>query len=157
MSRKPAELLDALLAVYWRGKVMQGEAAKLVGIRKEDFAELAELRMGEAALDRVVWAYYLRAFHRSFPNCDVKLCRQRRFATTPAVDSDDLGSEPTAKEIELLTPPNPSLREVVPTTYKPDPEVARYLKENPVPLYLRFQELETEGDSGRELELDFNR
>lgn len=67
---RPDDLLTMLLVVYWRGGVDQCEAAKLLGIRKEDFAELAELRRGLLIYDLVVWRYFMRAFNERFPECD---------------------------------------------------------------------------------------
>lgn len=70
MSRDPEALLTQLLVMYWHDGVSQTQAANLLGIRKEDFAELADWRLGEMALERAAWTYYVAQFHYRFPECD---------------------------------------------------------------------------------------
>lgn len=145
-------LLDCLLTLYWRDGVTQSDAARLVGLRKETFAELADLRLGEAALQRVAMDYYRRAFYRLFPECDPAAHRHARFATRKRKPCSH-STEPTAREVALVTPPQRhTLRELVPSPRAADAEVAQYLAAHPVPLYRRFREVEDE-ESGTENEV----
>ncbi len=70
MTDSPATLLTRLLVMYWHEGVTQTQAANLLGIRKEDFAELADWKLGEMALERASWAFYVSQFHYQFPECD---------------------------------------------------------------------------------------
>lgn len=73
MKADPATLLTRLLVLYWAGGVTQEVAAKLVGIRRVEFAELADLRHCLVVIEAAAWRYYLRAFHQQFPECDRNL------------------------------------------------------------------------------------
>lgn len=83
-----ARLLDRLLALYWADGVTQGQAAVLLGMRKEDFAEFADLWLGERALLRVANDYLARAFHSRFPECCPEVVRQLAHVTPKAALSD---------------------------------------------------------------------
>jgi len=69
----PGSLLTRLLALYWMGGVTQAKAAKLVGIRRDEFMELADLRRCALIIEAAAWRYYLRAFNGCFPDCDRQL------------------------------------------------------------------------------------
>lgn len=69
-------LLDRLLALHWRGGVTQEEAARLVGIRREEFVELSDLRHATAILENVSWRHYLGAFLYAFPECDPRATKR---------------------------------------------------------------------------------
>ena len=56
--------------MYWHEGVTQAEAAKLVGIRREEFVELAELRLGIHAFEAVAMRRFEAAFNELFPECD---------------------------------------------------------------------------------------
>lgn len=135
----PAILLTRLLVMYWRDGVALRDAAKLAGLRAKTFAELADLRLGEAALKRLAAAYFGDAFHAAFPWCDAEAVRHGARARTPPCSNPRLGRAPSKREKELVTPPQRStMREVVPTQRKADAEIARYLRKNPIPLWKRF-------------------
>lgn len=145
----PPELawLDRLLTIYWADGVEQGEAARLAGMRKETFAEYADLRLGEAALERAAMRYYRAAFHRLFPRCNPAAVRQARFATRKAKPCRH-DKEPTAREVALVTPPQRhTMRELVPSPRAADAEVAAYLAAHPIPLHRRFVE-EVDDETG---------
>lgn len=92
-------LLDALLALYWCDGVTQYKAAKLLGIRRDEFSELADLRRCALILEAAAWRYYLRAFNGCFPECDRHLAYRHRY--------DSKGVERRIyTEAELLTPPH---------------------------------------------------
>ena len=69
----PQTLLTRLLALYWMGVVTQAKAASLVGIRREEFMELADLRRCALIIEAASWRYFLRAFNERFPECDRQL------------------------------------------------------------------------------------
>lgn len=144
----PADLLTGLLQAYWAGAVTQGAAAQMVGLRKETFAELADLRMIEAGLHRAAMRYYRLAFNRLFPECDPQARLEgTRARTAPATGAT--WSTPTARDCILLTPPqHRTLRELAPSMGQPDAEIADYLRTHRVPLYKRFPDLETGTESG---------
>src|SRR5690606_24242312 len=152
MKASPSDLLDRLLTLYWADGVTQGEAAYLLGLRKETFAELADLRLGEAALQRAAMRYYRAALYRQFPRCNPAAVRQARFATRKLKPCSH-AKEPTAREVALVTPPQRrTLRELVPNPRASDPEVAAYLAANPIPLHRLFREIE-DADTGTENEV----
>jgi len=92
-------LLDALLALYWCDGVTQQKAAKLLGIRRAEFSELADLRRCALILEAAAWRFYLRAFNGCFPECD----RHLAYRHSP----DSRGFERRMfTEDELLAPPN---------------------------------------------------
>lgn len=64
------ELLTRLIALYWRCGVTQQDAAKLVGIRRDEFVELAELRLGIYAFEAMAMRRFMAAFNDLFPECD---------------------------------------------------------------------------------------
>lgn len=97
MSKERA-LLHALVISYWRGAVTQGEAAKLIGMRKETFAELADGLLLVEAMKRVSWHYYRERFHYTFPECDARAVRK------PQLSGKGQGIRRFTDE-ELLTPP----------------------------------------------------
>lgn len=84
-------LIDRLLALYWLGGVTQCQAAMLLGIRKQEFAEYAELREGQRALERVANEYLVRAFNHAFPWCDPALMAMHKHAAPMRPMSDDVG------------------------------------------------------------------
>jgi hypothetical protein len=98
MKAQPEALLTALLDACRRGLVTHEEAAKLVGIRKEDFSDLVAWRMVECA----VWRCYVAAFHRAFPWCDSNAWR------VPHVENneDQLWRPPTELHIAHPEPEN---------------------------------------------------
>ena len=102
MNRSKADdLLTALLVRHWKGGVDQAQAAKLIGIRKDEFAELAALRHCLLILENMGWRYYLARFNYAFPECDQASVRR------PA---DPRAFVPrTYTDTELLTPPQREL------------------------------------------------
>src|SRR5690606_14320253 len=108
-------LLDGLLTLYWCGGVTQEVAAQWLDMRKEDFAEYADMRLGIAALGRAAWRYYRAAFYRLFPRCNPAAVRQARFARRRLKPCSH-AKEPTAREVALVTPPQRhTMRELVPS------------------------------------------
>ena len=95
----PAFLLAALLTRYQRGHVDQAEAAKLLGIRKSDFADLAAYR----SMETWAWSYYLDRFNYAFPECD------RRAVMRQSIGNSAFKAR-TYTDTELLTPPKRELR-----------------------------------------------
>lgn len=93
------QLLTALLVHYWRGGVEQGDAAKLLGMRKDEFAELAALRKCELIVDDLTWRHYLSRFNQLFPECD-------RNATKRNVPDWHKPEGRMYTEAELLKPPH---------------------------------------------------
>ena len=137
-----AEMMTQLVDLYLRGGVMQGAASQLLGLRKETFAELADLRLGVAALEREAGRYYVDAFHQQFPHCDVKAWRHARHARKPARTSDN-SRAPTRAAQRLVEPrQHRTMRDIVPRQHAPDADVRAYLKTHPVPLYKRFKDQE---------------
>lgn len=65
-----ADLLTRLLVRHWKGGIDQHDAAKLIGIRKDEFAELSALRHCLLILENMGWRYYLARFNHAFPECD---------------------------------------------------------------------------------------
>src|SRR5690606_10658965 len=112
-------------------------AARLVGLRAGTFAELADLREGEAAMQRAALSYFGRAFHSAFPWCDSGAVRRGESArSAPRINVD--GRPVTRSEAALLAPPQRcGMRKPVPSPRNADPEVERYLAANPVPLFRR--------------------
>lgn len=103
MSRATAaDPLTRLLHLHWRGGVDQAQAAKLVGIRKDEFAELAALRKCLLIVERAVWRYYLARFNFAFPECDRMAMRRAHPSNAPV-------EVRRYTDIELLTPPNPEV------------------------------------------------
>ena len=92
-------LLEALLALYWCDGVTQQKAAKLLGMRREEFSELADLRRCALILEAAAWRYYLRAFNGCFPECDRHLAYRHR-------DDTKAVKRRLFTEAELLSPPN---------------------------------------------------
>lgn len=82
MTATPADLLTALLDACRRGLVTHCEAAKLVGIRKEDMGDLVAWRMVEVT----AWRGYESAFNGAFPECNARLLR----STAVGLREDDL-------------------------------------------------------------------
>ena len=70
MTYDPAQLLSALLVLYWREGVTQQAAARLVGMRRQEFVELAELRLGIHAFEAMAMRRFESAFNELFPECD---------------------------------------------------------------------------------------
>lgn len=92
-------LLDALLARYWAGAVTQAQAAKLVDIRRDEFVELAELRLGLYAFEAKAMRLFMAAFHELFPECDRRAsyrkdCGFRKDAGIRQYTDDDLLAVP---------------------------------------------------------------
>lgn len=101
MKADATALLDRLLALYWRGGVTQARAAQLVGIRRDEFVELAELRRAVLMLEAAAWRHFLSAFLYRFPECDQRAVRResdRGIAAGSRMYTDD----------ELLMPPHPA-------------------------------------------------
>lgn len=160
--RPPEDLLTALLQLYWAEGVTQERAAKLLGIAKATFAELADLRLVTDGLERAARDYYREQFNYRFPECDPRCAPTRAKAEYVAptmgasvmarsescrahdgTDADPHAKEPVSSECELLAPPQRrTLREVVPGTHKPDAEVTEYLRTHRVPLWKRFRDPE---------------
>ena len=75
-------LLAAVLDAYWKGEVTQAKAAKLIGIRRKWFVELAEIKLVDRVIsdDRLLraaaWRIFLSAFHECFPECDSRIRAQ---------------------------------------------------------------------------------
>lgn len=136
----PEQLLNRLLALHWLGGVTDEDAAKLVGIRKADFAEYADVRLLEHGLRRAALAYFRRAFHRQFPECDARAWQRAKHATAKRKPGT-YSRKPSRREVELMTPPQRfTERELVPRPAAPDAEVARYLAAHPIPLHRRFRD-----------------
>lgn len=93
----PADLLTRLIVLYWRGGVTQAKAASLVGIRRNEFVELAELRKCALIIHAASWRYFLQAFNDCFPECD----RRTLYRPVPAS-----GTSRKYTDGELLAPPN---------------------------------------------------
>lgn len=93
----PADLLTRLIVLYWHGGVTQAKAASLVGIRRGEFVELAELRKCALIIHAASWRYFLQAFNGCFPECD------RRALYRPVPVS---GTRRKYTDDELLAPPN---------------------------------------------------
>ena len=91
-----ADLLTRLIVLYWREGVSQGVAAKLVGIRRNEFVELAELRKCATIIEAATWRYFLVAFNGCFPECD------RRTLYRPV---HGFGTCRQFTDAELLCPP----------------------------------------------------
>lgn len=133
-------MLDRLLTLYWFDGVSGAAAAELVGIRYADFLELADLRLVERGLQRVALAYFRRAFHRQFPECDPSAWQRAKHATAKRKPGT-YSRKPSRREVELMTPPQRfTERELVPRPAAPDAEVARYLAAHPIPLHRRFRD-----------------
>lgn len=97
------KLLDGLLLLYWREGVTQKEAAKLLGIRKDEFAELAALRRCCLIIEDAAWRYFLAQFNHTFPECDRRATKRDtgpRWDRKGRMYTDD----------QLLTPPDPGTR-----------------------------------------------
>lgn len=60
----------------WRGDVTIASAARMVGVRKEDFAELATGKHFLAIIENACWRYYMAQFNYSFPECDQRAVRR---------------------------------------------------------------------------------
>lgn len=154
MAVTPTSRLARLLALYWLGEVTQGEAAKEVGLRKESFAELADFRMIEAALQREANRCMSDAFHRVFPECDADAVREGSAARRMPATNPREGRKASKRDVDLVTPPQRrTMRELVPKQRKSDPEVAAILKANRRTMWKRFVEAEPEGDAELELRL----
>lgn len=149
--------LDYVLALYWDESLKQVEAAQALGMRKATFAELADLRQGEAVLNRLATAYLADAFHAAFPWSDAEAVRHGARARTAPCSNPRLGRMPGKREQALVTPPQRhTMREVVPTQRKADPEIARYLRKNPIPLWKRFPEPVESGTENEVPEVKFS-
>lgn len=74
--REAEHILSHILAAYWQGRISQTRAAKLIGIRKAEFAEYADGLMVLAAVERAAWAYYVSRFCQAFPECDPRAVRR---------------------------------------------------------------------------------
>lgn len=143
MKADPRDLLTALLDACRCGLVTQPRAAKLLGIRKEEFAELSDLRLGIDGWERAAWRYFEERFNYRFPECDPRCAtgKARAYEGTPR---DIYATEPSPRDCQLLEPPQRrTLRELVPRAVKPDAEVSRYLRTHRVPMWKRFPD-ETE-------------
>jgi len=169
------EILDALVLAYFRGEVSQYNAAKMLEIRKSEFATLAtdwavEL-VGAAIADNpeqieavrhgVLWRAYLQRFLASFPDCDPRCTRRD---TLPVADGDDLyryypkGEVTTyvPGQLDGLVPAQPSLGNRYPEAWD-----NRYMRSVMMTLARRDVEPDIEDDlspstSMDGLELDFN-
>ena len=90
------------MLAYFRGQVSQHDAAKLLEMRKETFAEFAagwaadHVESAVAALppedlarvrDGVAWRDYMRRFLATFPECDERCVRRD---SLPILRTDDL-------------------------------------------------------------------
>lgn len=107
LERSPQQLIDALMASYWQGRVSQAEAAKLLGIRRQEFVELSALRWGVAILQSAAWRYFMTAFNSAFPECDPALARREE------IPSGKMGVR-MYTDAELLSPPHVrTLRELL--------------------------------------------
>lgn len=95
----PAALLDALLIRYWHGGVTQAKAAQLLGIRRAEFVELADLRKCVAIIETHAWRYFLQAFNERFPECD------RRAVYRPVADGRAFAAR-MYTDADLLAPPD---------------------------------------------------
>lgn len=73
--REAERILSRIVAAYLQGRLSQSRAAKLIGIRKEEFAEYADGEMLLAAIERAAWGYYLSHFAYVFPECDPRAVR----------------------------------------------------------------------------------
>jgi hypothetical protein len=147
-----ARLLDRLLALYWADGVTQGQAAVLLGMRKADFAEFADLKLGERALARVANEYLAGSFNAAFPHCDPAAHAHARHATAAARPCD-WSRKPSRRDCILLTPPQRQiLRELVPRTNTADPELSTYLKSHPIPLWRRFRDPDDDSGTGSDIE-----
>lgn len=131
--------LEYVLILYRDESLTQARAARDLGMRKKSFAELSDLRIGEAALTRLANAHLGDAFHAAFPWCDAEAVRHGARARTAPCSNHRLGRAPRKRELELVTPPQRrTMREVAPAPRKADAEIVRYLRKNPVPLWKRF-------------------
>lgn len=95
-----ADLLTRLIVLYWRDGVTQEAAAKLVGIRRDEFVELAELRLGIYAFEAVAMGRLMAAFNELFPECD----RRASYRKDCGFRSDDGIRQYT--DADLLRVPN---------------------------------------------------
>ena len=95
----PSYLLAALVTRYQRGHVSQAEAAKLLGMRKADFADMVAYK----SLETWAWSRYLESFNHTFPECD------RRAVMRQSIGNSAFKAR-TYTDTELLTPPKRELR-----------------------------------------------
>lgn len=141
MSASSRDLLAALLQLYWADGVTQEKAAKLLGIAKATFAELADLRMVKDGLERAARDYYREQFNYRFPECDQRCAAGKARAHDGGKERDAHAKEPTRRECVLVAAPQRrTLREIVPRVHKPDAEVTEYLSTHRVPLWKRFSD-----------------
>ncbi len=95
-------LLALVLAAYWDGRVTQAQAAKMIGIRREWFVAMAEVKLvervisDERLLRAAAWRIFLSAFHECFPECDSRIRAQ---GPLPGMET---------KTDDLWRPPPPS-------------------------------------------------
>lgn len=108
------DLLQGLAACYWRGGVTQKDAAKMLGMRKEEFVEYARGLLFVSLIGNAGWRYYLERFSHAFPETDPRAVRG---FTLPSVERDDLWrpgkharvTEYVGKDAESLQPAHKSL------------------------------------------------
>lgn len=106
----PEQLLDTLLSRCWRGDVTLAKAARMVGVRKEDFAELATGKHFLAIIENAAWRYYMAQFNYSFPECDPRARKRdplfnNGFGERQFTDSDLLKTAHDREWMEGLTGP----------------------------------------------------
>lgn len=99
MTHRPEDLMAALVCRYWAGGVTQDVAAKLLGIRKQAFAELADGCLFVQLIENAAWRFYLARFNHTFPECDSRARKRITF------DAWDRGGR-MFTDAELLNPPH---------------------------------------------------
>lgn len=155
------QLLDALLLAYFRREVTQKRAAKLLGMRTSEFAELATgwaVELFERAIKAnadeveevrrgVEWRLYLRRFLATFPECDPRACRHD---TLPAAIGDDLfrpvPDAPVTTYAGTAAATLPPAEPYIGNRY-PEPWDNREVG-SPVPVYMDEEEPELQFDEG---------
>jgi len=100
-------LLDALVLAYFRREVSQDSAAKLLKMRKSEFAELAlgwaadllqQAEQFEQIRRDVAWRAYLSRFLASFPDCDPRAVRRE---SLPTREADPLWRPPPPSPVAI--------------------------------------------------------
>ena len=108
------DLLHGLVVRYWRGAITQGDAARMLGIRKAEFGEYARGLLFVGLIERVGWRYYLARFSYAFPETDPRAVRTY---SLPRQMRDNLWrpgkeapvAEHVGKDAETLPPSHVSL------------------------------------------------